>query len=114
MNTDRKLRNRLLSAVPIAALAFSLAACGGAAVERPSAEEVAEGWTKIIDDAGQSDLYTDDIILCLSEALVDSEISDEDLANIADGKDIQTSTDAQELLTQVVTEAAPKCATPAE
>ncbi len=109
MNIDRNLRTRLLAALPVAALAFSLAACS-APVERPSAEEVADGWQKIIDDAGQSDLYTDSLVLCLSEALVDSELSDEDLANIAQGKDVQTSTDAQELLTSVVAGAVTDCA----
>ena len=110
-NLDRNLRTpaRLLMALPVAALALSLAACGGAP-ERPTADEVAAGYQKIVEEAGQTDIYTDDLIQCLAEAMVDSEISDQDLANIAEGKDVQTSVESQELLTKVVTEAAPKCA----
>ena len=113
MNSDRKLRTRLLTAVPIAALAFSLAACS-TPVERPTPEVVAAGYQKIIDANDQGVLYTDAMVLCLSEAMVDSEISDQDLANIAAGKDEQTSTEAQNLITQVITEAAPECTTAAE
>lgn len=111
MNIDRNLRtrtSRLLLALPVAAFAFSLAACSAPA-ERPSAPEVAAGWKKIADEAGQGDLYTDDLLNCLAEALVESDLSDQDLANIAEGKDVQTSTDAQAQLTKVVAEAAPKC-----
>lgn len=112
MINDRKLRtrtSRLLMALPIAAVAFSLAACSAPA-ERPSAPEVAKGWQKIFEDAGTGDAYPEELVSCLAEALVDSKVSDEDLANIAAGKDVQTSTDAQALIQQVVTEAAPDCA----
>ena len=109
MNTDRKLRNRLLTAVPIAALAFSLAACGGAAAERPSTSELSEGIVKILESTGQEDVLTDDQVTCVSEALLDSEISDEDLANIAKGEDVQTSQDAKDLVTTTMTEAVSTC-----
>jgi hypothetical protein len=50
------------------------------------------------------------MIECLADAMVKSEISDQDLANIAQGKDLQTSKDSQKLLVKVVSEAAPDCA----
>lgn len=109
MNTDRspRIATRLLAVLPIAAIAFSLAACS--APERPSAKEVATGYHKIVKDAGQEGQYPDGMIECLADAMVKSDISDQDLANIAQGKDEQTSTESQTLLTKVVTEAAPGC-----
>jgi len=109
MNTDRspRIATRLLAVLPIAAVAFSLAACS--APERPSAKEVAAGYHKIVEEAGQTAMYPGDMIECLAEAMVKSEISDQDLANIADGKDLQTSKDSQKLLVKVVSEAAPGC-----
>lgn len=106
MNIDRKLRStsaRLLLAIPAAAIALSLAACSGPA--RPSADQVAVGYNKIVKEAGQSELYNKDLVQCLSEAMVKSKLSDEDLANIADGKDLQTSKAAQTLLVDVVKKA---------
>ena len=109
MNSDRKLRHRLLTAVPIAALAFSLAACGGASAERPSTSELNDGISKILESTGQEDVLTEDQITCVSEALLDSEISDEDLANIAKGEDVQTSQEAKDLVTTTMTEAVSTC-----
>ncbi|WP_243229609.1 hypothetical protein [Microbacterium sp. CIAB417] len=120
MNTDRKLRTRLLSAVPIAALAFSLAACGAPAAERPSTEELSEGITTILEDQGltvgdgEDAQLTPDQVDCISGELLDSEISDQDLANLAEGKDEQTSQDAFNLVQTTMTEAVQTCAAPAE
>lgn len=75
---------RALMLLPIAGLALSLAACGGA--DRPSAQQVADGMDTIFEESGASDLFTDDQLLCIAEKLVDSDISDQDLANIADGR----------------------------
>lgn len=113
MNTDRNLRTRLLATLPVAALVFSLAACA-APVERPSAEEVAVGWQEIIEEAGQADLYTDELVMCIAEALVESEVSDQDLANLAEGRDVQTSQEAANLLTEVATQASADCAVAAQ
>lgn len=109
MNIDRNLRTRILMALPIAAVALSLAACGGAA-ERPSVEAVSEGMTTILEDGGQGDVLTGEQIDCVAEALHSSEISDQDLANIADGKDLQTSEEAQELVTSTMSDAVVDCA----
>ncbi|MFJ4223001.1 hypothetical protein [Microbacterium sp. NPDC089695] len=110
---DRNLRpaTRILMALPIAALAFSLAACGGAAVERPSAEDVSDGLMKVLEDQGMGDALTEPIIMCLSEALVDSEVSDETLATIAKGDaEAQTSQDDYDLVQSTITDAAMDCA----
>ncbi|WP_435747450.1 hypothetical protein [Microbacterium sp. PMB16] len=76
---------RLLLALPIAALMLSFAACGGPS--RPSADDVADGIQEIYEDLPQHDLVTDPVALCFAEALVDSDVSDETLASIADGED---------------------------
>ncbi|UYO97607.1 hypothetical protein OED01_02415 [Microbacterium sp. M28] len=114
MNSDRKLRTRLLTAVPIAALAFSLAACGGSAAERPSTGELSDGITKILEDSGQADILTEGQVDCVSEALLESEISDQDLANIAEGEDVQTSQEAKDLVESTMAEAVSTCITSTE
>ncbi|WP_372969736.1 hypothetical protein [Microbacterium sp.] len=111
---DRNLRTpaRLLMALPIAALAFSLAACGGAAVDRPSAEEVSDGLQKVLEDQGMGDALTEPVILCLSEALVDSKVSNESLDAIAKGdSSAQTDEDEGALVQKTITDAAADCAT---
>ncbi|MGB3730366.1 hypothetical protein [Microbacterium sp.] len=109
MHIDRKPRTaaRLLTLLPVAVLAFSLTACSGA--QRPSADELATGMQQIFTDAGQSDI-PDAVVKCIAEKLVDSDVSDEDLANAAKGKDVQTSTDAQKKMTKVVQDSAQECA----
>ncbi|GAB3595835.1 hypothetical protein [Microbacterium tumbae] len=111
MNIDRNLRTRLLAVLPVAALAFSLTACGGAAAERPSVPELSEGITTILDDAGIADQFDDASIDCISEALIASEISDQDLANLAEGKDEQTSQEAFDLVQSEMTTATQECLT---
>lgn len=110
---DRTSRtsSRILMALPIAALAFSLAACGGAAAERPSAQQVADGLTSVLEDQGLGDSLSDDVVLCLSEALVDSEVSNESLDAIAKGdENVQTDQKEGALVQKTITEAAPDCA----
>lgn len=120
MNSDRKLRTRLLTAVPIAALAFSLAACGGSAAERPSTSELSEGMTTILEEQGltvgdgEDAQLTTDQVDCIADELIASDISDEDLANIAKGEDVQTSQEAKTLVQTTMTEAVQTCAAPAE
>lgn len=113
MNFDRKLRtrSRLLLALPAAALALSLAACGGA-VERPNAEQVSDGLMKVLEDQGMGDTLSEPIVLCLSEALVDSEVSNETLDAIAKG---DTNAQANEkdfsLVQSTITDASADCVT---
>jgi hypothetical protein len=120
MNSDRKLRTRLLTAVPIAALAFSLAACGGSAAERPSTSELSEGVTMILEDGGitvgdgEDDQLTADQVDCISDELIASDIPDQDLANLAEGKDEQSSQETYDLVSTTMTEAVQTCAAPAE
>lgn len=109
MNHDRTPRtSRLLLALPAAALAFSLAACAAPA-QRPSVEEITAGWQQILEDNGQGGNVPEPVLECMSEALIDSDLSDEDLRNIADGKDVQTSEEARELLSQVAQDASGEC-----
>lgn len=120
MNIDRNLRTRtrLLLAVPIAAAAFSLAACSGAA-ERPSAADLAAGITTIFDDGAEAgdipqetrDLFDEEAVNCIADYLLDSEISDKDLANLADGKDVQTSQEANQLVQSTMSQASMECIT---
>lgn len=118
MNIDRNLRTRarLLMALPIAAVAFSLTACG-AAVERPTTEEVSSGVTQILEDGGyvvgdgEDAQFTPTVIDCIAEKLVDSEISDQDLANLAEGKDEQTSQEAFTLVQTTMADASTECIT---
>lgn len=113
MNVDRNLRtrtSRLLLALPVAAVALSLAACS-APVERPSSDKVADGIQQIFEDGGLGDSFTEAQITCIADMLVDSDVSDQDLANIADGKDVQTSAEAAKLVEEEMTVAAQECLT---
>ena len=121
MNSDRKLRTRLLTAVPIAALALSLAACGGSAAERPSTSELSEGITTILEDTGgytigdgEDAQITTAQVDCISDELIASDIPDQDLANLAEGKDEQTSQETFELVQTTMTAAVQTCVVPAE
>jgi hypothetical protein len=120
MNIDRKLRTRLLTALPIAALALTLSACGGAAAERPSTGELSEGITTILEEGGyvigdgEDAQITTAQVDCISDALIASEISDQDLSNLAEGKDEQTSQEAYDLVSTTMQEAVTTCAAPAE
>lgn len=102
---------RMMMALPVAALALTLAACAGGS-QRPTTEEVSAGLHKIFEEQGQGDLFTDEDLTCMSEALVESDVSDQDLANLAEGKDVQTSTDSQKVVTEATAGAAQKCLTP--
>lgn len=107
---DRNLRtpSRILMALPIAALAFSLAACGGSS--RPAVDDVAAGIQKVYEDQGLGDAVTDEVATCFAEALVDSDLSNETLTYIANGEDKQSSQDDKALTTQILTDNLEKCA----
>lgn len=111
MNRNLRPRTRLLLALPVAAVAFSLAACSGGAT-RPTVDELSSGIGQIFEDNGQGGVLTDDQLDCIAEAFLDSDVSDEDLSNLADGKDLQTSEDAKSLVTETMVEASSSCVTP--
>lgn len=111
MNRNLRPRTRLLLALPVAAVAFSLAACSGGAT-RPSVDELSSGIAQIFDDNGQGGVLTDDQYDCVAQEFLDSEVSDEDLSNIAKGQDLQTSESAKTLVTQTMIEATSSCITP--
>lgn len=107
---DRNLRpaSRLLMALPIAALAFSLAACGGAA--RPSADDVAEGLVQVFEEQGMGDIVTDEVADCFAEKLVDSDLSNETLTYIANGEDKQANEEDKDLTTKIIADNLEECA----
>ncbi|MCK2023923.1 hypothetical protein KZC52_13370 [Microbacterium sp. kSW2-24] len=109
MNFDRKLRtrSRLLLALPAAALALSLAACGGAS--RPSQADVASGLTQYFEDAGQGDILNEKAADCFAGYLVDSELSNETLNYLANGEDKQANQDDYTLVQKVLTDNMEEC-----
>jgi hypothetical protein len=109
MNFDRKLRtrSRLLLALPAAALALSLAACGGAS--RPSQDQVADGLTKYFESAGQADLFNAEAADCFAGYLVDSDLSNETLNYLANGEDKQADQEDKDLTTKILTDNMQEC-----
>ena len=107
---DRNLRTpaRLLMALPIAALAFSLAACGGST--RPSADDVAAGLDEFFTSQGQE--LPDGASECFAGYLVDSELSNETLTFLANGEDKQSSVEDRDLTTKILKDNLDECATP--
>lgn len=106
--SDRTTRSsRLLLALPIAALAFSLAACSGAS--RPTSDDVATGIQQVFEEQGQGDLATDEVASCLADALVDSELSNETLTYIANGEDKQKDEADKDLTTKIIQENVETC-----
>lgn len=109
---DRNLRPsaRLLLALPIAALAFSLAACG-AGETRPSEADVAKGLSEFFATQPGGEVFTDEASECLAGYLVDSELSDETLNYLADGEDRQKDQADKDLTEKIVAERGPECIT---
>ncbi|CAH0203693.1 MULTISPECIES: hypothetical protein [unclassified Microbacterium] len=110
MNSNLRTRTRLLLALPVAAVAISLTACSGGGAGRPSADELSDGIASILEEAGQGDALTDEQLDCVADAFLESEVSDQDLANLAEGKDLQTSQDAKDLVSQTMAESFTTCA----
>ncbi|KDA06931.1 hypothetical protein DC31_07840 [Microbacterium sp. CH12i] len=109
MNRNLRTRpSRLLLALPVVAIAFSLAACSGGA-QRPSVDQLSDGLTTILEEGGQGGILTDDQIDCVAEKFLDSKVSDEDLSNLAAGKDEQTSQESKALVTDTMSSAAAEC-----
>ncbi|WP_314426970.1 hypothetical protein [uncultured Microbacterium sp.] len=106
-DTSPRTRSRILMTLPIAALALSLAACGGSA--RPSADQVADGIQQVYEDQGFPDAISDDAATCFAEALVDSELSDETLGYIADGEDKQKNEEEKAMTTQILQDKQEEC-----
>ena len=107
MNIDRNLRTRILLALPMVAVAFSLAACAGPA--RPSVDKVADGIYKVFDEQGQKDVVTKDAATCLADVLVESDLSDETLNYIANGEDKQKNVEERDLTTQLIKDNIQEC-----
>ena len=108
MNIDRNLRLpvRLLMAVPVAALAFSLAACSAS---RPTADQVSDGLTKYFADANMSDSLPESAADCFAGYLVDSDLSNDTLNYIAQGKDQASSTDDADLTQKILEDNYAEC-----
>lgn len=106
-DTSPRTRSRILMTLPIAALALSLAACGGSA--RPSADQVADGIQQVYEDQGFPDAISDDAATCFAEALVDSALSDETLGYIADGEDKQKNEEEKAMTTQILQDKQEEC-----
>lgn len=101
-------------ALPIAALAFSLAACAGGpggGSSRPTSDEVATGIQKVFEEQGLDQLTTDEASSCLADALVDSELSDETLKYIAAGEDKQKDEADKALTTKIIGDNVEECMT---
>lgn len=101
--TSARRAARTLLAVPVLALALS--ACGGGAAERPTVEELADGFQQIIDDADLGDAFTPEAVTCVAEKLEASELDDETLAALAEGRDEQRDEETKAQV-QEITEAA--------
>jgi hypothetical protein len=108
MNIDRNLRTpaRMLLAVPVAALALSLAACS---VSRPSVDQVSDGLTKFFESQGQGDVFSEDAADCFAGYLVDSDLSNETLDYIAQGKDQASSTEDATLTQKILQDNYDEC-----
>lgn len=109
MNIDRNLRtrSRLLMALPIAALALSLAACGSAT--RPTADQVSDGLGKYLEEQGLGDSFPESATECFAGYLVDSELSNDTLNYIAEGKDQASSVEDGELTQKILQDNAEEC-----
>lgn len=107
--TQRDLRTpaRLLLVLPIAALAFSLAACGGAS--RPSSADVATGIQKVFEGTATEEAMTDDVASCFADALVESDLSNETLTYIANGEDKQKNQEEKDLTEQILQDKQEEC-----
>lgn len=103
---------RILLALPVAALAFTLAACGGPS--RPSEADVASGIQKVFEGTATADAMTDEVAECFAEALVESDLSNETLTYIANGEDKQKNQEEKDLTTQILQDKQEECFTPAE
>lgn len=105
---DRNLRtpSRLLMALPIAALAFSLAACGGPS--RPAESDVADGLDEFFTSQGQE--LPDGAAECFAGYLVDSDLSNETLTFIANGEDKQKNEEDKALTTKILSDNLQECA----
>lgn len=108
--TPARRATRSLLAVPL--LALALTACGGGTAERPSVEEIADGFQQIIDEADLGEAFTPEAITCVAEKLEASEIDDETLAALADGRDEQRDEETKALVQQVTQDATVECVTP--
>jgi hypothetical protein len=96
--------------VAVAALAaVSLTACGGGG--RPSQDEISKAMKEQISKMSGGAALTDDQLDCFAKALEESDLSDDTLNKMVDGKD--GSSDETSQATEVMTSAATDCIMPA-
>lgn len=92
--------------------ALALSACGGA--ERPTADELSES----IKNGKAGEVFNlpssvpDEAVDCIAKGLVDSDVSDEALSNLMEGKDT-TSEKADEKVLDEMSDDIQKCVTDA-
>lgn len=110
MNINARRLARVIAVPAVCALALS--ACGGA--ERPSADELSESLKngKAADVLKLPSALPDSAVDCIAEELVDSDISDEALANLMEGKD-NTREEKDEDVVNDLSEDIQKCASDA-
>lgn len=107
MTTSRTAAARIAMALPIAALALSLAACGGPS--RPSQADVADGLSEFFSSQPGGEVITEDAAECLAGYLVDSDLSNETLTYLANGEDRQKDEDDKALTTQIIQDHVQEC-----
>lgn len=110
MNPDRKLRTpaRVLMALPVAALALSLAACGAS---RPTEKQLTDGLIDYYTSQSMSDQVNADAAACFAGYLLDSKLSNETLSYIAQGKDQASSVEDRDLTVKILKDNFVECTT---
>ncbi|MCA1307539.1 DUF2510 domain-containing protein [Microbacterium esteraromaticum] len=88
------------------------ASSGEIGVDRPSTDEVAAGFTEIIDTMGMAEELSDEQITCYAEYFVASDIPDETLWVIASGDETLTDVDAATEFTEKLTDGMTTCLIP--
>lgn len=93
---------RLAGAIVVPVVcALALSACGGA--ERPTADEL----SKSIKDGKAGEVFDipsavpDEAVDCIAKGLVDSDVSDEALANLMEGKDTTSEAADQDVMKEL-------------
>ena len=84
---------------------------GDDGVTRPTAQELADGMTKVMASSGSGGTFTAEQMLCIATGLEDSDLSNRLLRAMADGDESVTSTgEAQPRVSDVLTTVMSDCA----
>ncbi|TGO06631.1 hypothetical protein [Serinibacter arcticus] len=111
MSATTPARRAARSLLLVPALALALTACGGAA-ERPTVEELADGFQQIIEEAEMGEageLFTPEAITCIAEKLEASDLDDETLATLAEGRDEQRDQETADQVEEITGTATMEC-----